>query len=122
MGTVEQTAWRSDPVFGEAGTQRVNTTHVDSIVRLPPGAESVASTALEPHSAVRFGQHAFGVQFHPEIDGAVMRQYLEARRPTLLAEGFDFEGAERAAGDAPQGAAVIDRFLRLALSGRRIGS
>lgn len=118
MGTVEQTAWRSDPLLGEAGTQRVNTTHVDSIVWLPGGAETLASTALEPHSAVRFAQHAFGVQFHPEIDGAVMRQYLEARRSTLLAEGFDLEAAERAAHDAPQGAAVIERFLKLAL-GRR---
>lgn len=118
MGTVAQTAWRSDRVLGEAGTQRVNTTHVDSIVRLPPGAETLASTALERHSAVRFGQHAFGVQYHPEIDGAVMRQYLEARRATLLAEGFDFEAAARAADDAPQGAAVIGRFLGLALGGR----
>ena len=122
MGTVEQTAWRSDPVFGEAGTQRVNTTHVDSIVRLPRGAEVVASTALEPHSAVRFGQHAFGVQFHPEIDGAVMRLYLDARRSMLLAEGFDLEAAERAADDAPHGAAVIERFLRLALGRSGIGS
>lgn len=122
MGTVAQTAWRSDPVFGEAGAQSVNTTHVDSIVRLPRGAEVLASTALEPHSAVRFGRHAFGVQFHPEIDGAVMRQYLEARRPILLAEGFDFEAAQRAAEDAPQGAAVIERFLQLALGRRGTGS
>lgn len=114
MGTVKHDLRRSDPVFGDPGAQRVNMTHVDSLVRLPEAAEALASTALEPHSAVRFGARAWGVQFHPEIDGEVMRQYLEARRPSLLAEGFDLEAAERSAGDAPEGAAVLERFLKLA--------
>lgn len=122
MGTLEQTVWRSDPVFGEPGTQHMNTTHLDSVVELPPGAEVLASSALEPHSALRFGPSAWGVQFHPEIDGEVMRHYLEARRPALLAEGFDWAAAERTAADAPGAAAVIERFLDVASSSARARS
>jgi hypothetical protein len=43
-----------------------------------------------------------------------MRQYIEARRPALIQESFDVESAERSVREAPAGAAVIERFLRVA--------
>ena len=70
--------------------------------------------AQEPYAALRFGPRAWGVQFHPEIDAQVMRHYFEARRATLLAEGFDVGASEAAVRDAPEAARVIDRFLRFA--------
>ena len=94
----------------------VNATHVDSVVELPPGAQVLGSTQLEPNAAVRFAPSAWGVQFHPELDAEVMRHYFAARREVLLAEGFDIAAGERALRDAPEGALVIDRFLRLALA------
>ena len=114
MGSVAFTSWVADPVVGEAGTWPVNTTHLDSVVELPPGARVLGETALEPHGAVRFGPRAWGVQHHPEIDAAVLRQYIAARRPALLAEGLDPIAIERDVQDAPRAAAVIERFLRLA--------
>jgi GMP synthase (glutamine-hydrolysing) len=63
---------------------------------------------------VRFAPSAWGVQFHPELDADVMRCYFQARRSVLGAEGMDVEAAERAVTDAPEGARVIERFLRLA--------
>jgi GMP synthase (glutamine-hydrolysing) len=63
---------------------------------------------------LRFGPLAWGVQFHPELDAEVMRQYIEARRPALIQENFDVESAERSVREAPAGAEVIERFLRVA--------
>lgn len=120
MGTVALERLDADDVLGARGSVLVNTTHVDSVVTLPPGARVLGSTRQEPHAAVRFGPSAWGVQFHPELDAEVMRYYFEARRPLLSAEGFDVAAAERTIGDAPEGAWVIERFLRLA-SGRRGG-
>ena len=118
MGSVEFTALEADPVVGGPGSWLVNSTHLDSVVELPPGARVVGATALEPYAALRFGPLAWGVQFHPELDAEVMRQYIEARRPALLQESFDVESAERSVREAPAGAAVIDRFLRVAAESR----
>ena len=114
MGSVEFTALEADPVVGGPGSWLVNSTHVDSVVELPPGACVVGSTALDPYAALRFGPLAWGVQFHPELDAEVMRQYIAARRPALLQENFDVESAERSVREAPAGAEVIERFLRVA--------
>jgi GMP synthase (glutamine-hydrolysing) len=114
MGTVELTLSRSDPVIGHAGAWHVNSTHVDTLVELPPAAELLGTTQLEPHAAVRFGEAAWGVQFHPELDAQVMREYFAARRSLLDAEGFDLARAEADLRDAPFGAAVIARFLERA--------
>lgn len=114
MGTVELTLSRSDPVIGDAGSWHVNSTHLDTVVELPPAAEVLGTTRLEPHAAVRFGAAAWGVQFHPELDASVMLEYFTARRSLLEAEGFDLAGAERSLRDAPFGARVVARFLQRA--------
>lgn len=89
----------------------VNMSHVDSVVRTPPGARVLASTALEPHAALRFAERAWSVQFHPEFDAYVMRQYIEARRDIIAGEGLDPDSMLSASDDAPFGAAVLRRFL-----------
>lgn len=114
MGTVDLERVEDDAVCGARGRVQVNTTHVDSVVTLPPGARVLARTRQEPHAAVRFGPSAWGVQYHPELDAEVMRYYYDARRAVLSAEGLDVAAAERAVRDAPEGARVIERFLALA--------
>jgi GMP synthase (glutamine-hydrolysing) len=101
-----------DPVLGEVPSMLVNTTHVDSVVELPPGAERFGRTALEPNAAVKFAASAWGVQYHPEVDAEVMRHYVRARRDLLEREAFDAAALERAARDTPEAAGVIARFLQ----------
>ena len=42
---------------------------------------------------MRFGERAWGVQFHPEFDGEIVRGYIEARRELIANEGIDLESA-----------------------------
>jgi GMP synthase (glutamine-hydrolysing) len=114
MGSTRLMLLDDDELLGGRGSFIVNNTHVDSVLELPPGARVLGRTSLEPHAAVRFGPSAWGVQFHPEFDAAVLRDYFVTRRPTLLAEGFDIEAGERGLGDAPDAARLIGRFLELA--------
>ncbi len=122
IGTVKLEARRAFPLLDElAGTNAepvtANATHLDSILELPPGAEVVATTELEPHAVVRFGRKAWGVQFHPEIDQEVMRCYLDERRDAIASEGIDVDELHGAATDAPHGRAVLRRFVeRVVLS------
>jgi GMP synthase (glutamine-hydrolysing) len=114
IGTVELTLLEDDEVLGSRGRMFVNSTHVDSVVALPPGAQVLGRTPQEPNAALRFGPAAWGVQYHPELDGEVMRHYFAARREVLLAEGRDVDAAWLAASDTPDAAALIERFLRAA--------
>lgn len=118
MGTVRFTLSSTDPVLGERGSWPVSASHLDSVVEVPGTAELLGFTALEPHAAVRFGPRAWGVQFHPEIDASVMRQYLDARSDALVVEGFDPAALARGVQETPQGAQVIENFLRFAVAAR----
>lgn len=115
VGTVEVEVLVDDELFppGERPTL-ASMTHLDSVARLPPGARVLARTALEPHAVVRFGPRALGVQFHPELDGAAIAAYVEARRQRIEAHGLDWERLREAARDAPWGAGVLRHFARIA--------
>lgn len=101
-----------DPLFsGLPGEIEVNATHVDTVTKLPEGAVVLATTPLEPHAAFRIGEWAYGVQFHPEIDGDVMRGYVRAREPIIRGEGLPFEQIHDRIKDAPHGAVVLRNFV-----------
>lgn len=118
IGTVAFRARGSDLLFSDVPSFIVNSTHVDSVLELPPDAELLGETALEPHAAARFGPWAWGVQFHPEIDAEVMRYYVRARHEALVAEGFDVPRLLEEARDAPESCDIIRRFLSLARQAR----
>ncbi len=91
----------------------VQVTHIESVLELPAGARLLASSAADPHHAFSVGDSIWGVQFHPEFDGDVIRAYLDARREIIRGEGIDPEPLRRAARDSPHGPAVLRRFSAL---------
>ena len=113
IGTVAMTRTGDDLLFD--AVPRVftaNATHVDSVVRLPPGARILAESPLEPTQAFAVGETMRAVQFHPEIDGDAMRRYVRARAHLITGEGGDAEAVLARSGDAPQGEACLRNFLR----------
>jgi GMP synthase (glutamine-hydrolysing) len=84
---------------------RAQSAHRQSVLRAPPGALALARSALEPLQAMRIGERAWGVQFHPEFSAGAMRGFLDAGAPRA------------AAAPAPQAARLLRRFARLARAG-----
>ena len=112
IGTVDVDKLVDDPIFdGLPSSFAVNATHVDTVALPPPGATTLASTALEATAAFAIG-NARAVQFHPEIDGDVMRGYLDARREILAREGFDVEPMIERARDVDAGPRILQNFVR----------
>ena len=114
IGTVKLDATEhaaTDPLFdGLPACFSVNASHVDTVERLPPGATLLSMTSLERHAAFRVGR-AWGVQFHPEFDGAVMRGYAVARREAIESEGLTWERIHATAEDAPHAVALMRNFV-----------
>jgi len=101
IGTVRLDRVADDPIFARLPRSfPVNATHVDAVVRLPPGAEVIATTAKDAASAFRVGPRVHGVQFHPEFDDDVMRGYLHARSGVIREEGGDPDALLAAVGGA----------------------
>jgi GMP synthase (glutamine-hydrolysing) len=125
MGTVcidLQAEAQADPLFaGLPAAFPAQATHLQSVLRPPPGATVLARNGHDACHAFRWGSAAWGVQFHPEFSTTHMRGYVHARRDALAREGRD--PARMAAGiaAAPHARRVLRRFVRHArtLAARR---
>jgi len=117
IGTVEAAlaaAARDDDLLGHfRGALLVQSSHLESVLELPPGATRLATTQRDPNHAFRVGRAAWGVQFHPEFDADIVRGYIAARREALLEEGVDADALSRSAVDGPDGTAVLRRFAEI---------
>jgi len=89
----------------------VHVSHSQSVLRLPPGAIRLAGNHWDRNQAFRFGDCAWGVQFHPEFDAGIMHAY--AAEEQSLAEITIF--------DTPFGAQILRRFASLALGLPSVG-
>ena len=54
---------------------------------LPDGAELLATGPDFPNQAFRYGERAYGLQFHPEVSPAVARRWMEEASASLEAHG-----------------------------------
>ncbi len=69
-------AGESDPVLSAfASSQRVFQWHEDGI-DLPPDCTHLAHSPASRVQAFRFGQHAYGLQFHLEVDSHLIERWL----------------------------------------------
>jgi len=81
-------AGSTDPVLSSfTDVQRVFQWHEDNI-ELPSGCERLAGSSVCPVQAFRHGEHAYGFQFHLEVDRFLIERWLTvpANRPVLDAE------------------------------------
>jgi hypothetical protein len=99
-----------DPLFaGLPDTIDVQATHRQSVLAAPPQATVLARSDKDACQSFRWGEHVWGVQFHPEFSTAMMRSYIHARREALgqrrhlpsRAAARGAAGAAFAAGVAP---------------------
>jgi GMP synthase (glutamine-hydrolysing) len=110
---------RKDPLFdGLPDRLRVNQSHRDEVTSLGPSVRRLASGAHTETQSLAVGPHVRGVQFHPEMDGKVVRRIMVHRR-LILAD--DLEQRRRPhsiddligrAADTPDAERVLSNFAR----------
>ncbi|RDZ26464.1 glutamine amidotransferase [Lysobacter silvisoli] len=78
----------SDPLFaGLPPRFGAQATHLQTVLRAPDGATVLARSVHDACHAFRWGDRAWGVQFHPEFSATHMRGYVRARQDALRNEG-----------------------------------
>lgn len=102
-----------DLLGGFAPAITVPVSHRQSLRRLPDGAILLARSDREPHQAFRFGERAWGVQFHPEFDAEATVAYIDFCQADLVAEGQDPATLRASCSDSPVGAAILRRFAEI---------
>jgi len=106
---------REDPLFSGLPAQfPVHTTHSQSVLALPPGAVLLAENDFEPHHAFRLGTCAWGVQFHPEYDSRIMRDYIIAQADSLTDVGRKPAALLSAVRETPAANSTLKKFASLA--------
>jgi len=102
-----------DPLFAGLPVQiDAQTTHRQSVMKLPAQATLLARSEKDAHQAFRWGESVWGVQFHPEFSTATMRHYIHARREALAGEGTCHHTLLKSVRPAPLARQVLRRFVR----------
>lgn len=104
----------ADELFGNLPAEfPVHTTHMQSVLQLPPHAEVLAWNSFEAHHAVRFAPRAWGLQFHPEFTPESMSHYIRIRSEALKNEGLDPQQLHAEIEETPVSASLLRRFVAL---------
>ena len=115
MGTVDiqlHPAAQNDPVFAPIPERfAAQVTHLQTVLAPPPGATVLARSDHDACHAFRWGEAAWGVQFHPEFSATHMRGYVHARRVALQQEGQCPRAITRNVRAAPEARRVLKRFV-----------
>ncbi len=102
-----------DPLFaGLPPRFPAQATHLQTVLRVPEGATVLAQSVHDACHAFRWGERAWGVQFHPEFSAGHMRGYVQARHEALAQEGRCAKQLSRNISAAPHSRRVLRRFVR----------
>jgi GMP synthase (glutamine-hydrolysing) len=114
--TVQLTpAGRRDPLFAwaQGGEIEVQATHVDAVDPLPPDATLLASNENCAAQAYRLSPTVAGVQFHPEVPPAALRDLILSRADKIRSEGRDPKQLAEQVRET-QSHRLLEAFVRLA--------
>jgi GMP synthase (glutamine-hydrolysing) len=91
----------------------VQVCHTQSVIHLPEQARLLGWSEQHPNQAFAIGDHAWGVQFHPEFNARAVRKYVQHARRKLTAQGQQPELILQSIHEAATGGQILRRFAAL---------
>ena len=91
----------------------VQASHKQAVLNLPEQAIRLASSEMDQNHAFRYGEQAWGVQFHPEFSRDIVRAYIAYYAEALSAQGVDHRSLLETSREASLSQQILERFARL---------
>jgi len=98
------------------------TTHRQSVLVPPRGAEVLARSQRDPHQLLRYAPNTLSSQFHPEFTPDFMRAYIEVRADALRDEGLDPDALAADVRETEAARMLLERFAQDALNRQRVAA
>jgi GMP synthase (glutamine-hydrolysing) len=103
-----------DALLGRLETPiKVHVTHTQTVLRLPEKARRLALSEKDGNQAFVVGDCAWGVQFHPEYDTEVVKEYIRQHKKILLRQGQDPDELMARSVDTSYGGEILRRFVAI---------
>ena len=94
-------------------------THAQTVLSLPDRAVRLAANGFEKCHAMRVGDCAWGVQFHPEYNTGIMESYVGEQSEELEAAGMNPDEILRTVRATQEAAGILRRFAEICKCGDR---
>lgn len=91
-------------------------THQQAVTELPDEVTILGTTVLDKHHCFRYKKHMWGLQFHPEFNAAIIKDYISTRSSDLIKEGFDPKKMINEIGEIDHGSTIMQSFKNLCLN------
>jgi GMP synthase (glutamine-hydrolysing) len=88
-------------------------THYQSVVKLPIGAKILAKNKHDNHQAIRYKKNIWGIQFHPEFDQGIMKEYIFHQKETLLQNKVDIDKLLLDVKKCDKSSAILMNFAKI---------
>lgn len=101
-----------DPIFSYLPSQFPgHATHYQCALSIPSGAVLLAASDHEPHQAFRYGNHVWGIQFHPEFDAEAMRYYVVQQAEKIEEHGGNVDALLSNVKETRKSAGIMVKFV-----------
>ncbi len=105
---------KKDELFrGLPSDIRAYVAHAQTVKQIPEDAVVLAKNSFEEHHALRFRNHIWGVQFHPEFSDDLLKEYIQLGRERIASQGYDVDQLLYTAERHEYGKMLLKRFIEL---------
>ena len=104
-------AGKSDPLF-EGLPQIESVEWHDDTFDIPSGAVALARSESCAHQAFRFGQYAYGLQFHPEVSSVMLAEWIKEAGEPIDRSSFQRAVESKVVALQTQADRLVDNFVR----------
>ena len=113
-----------DPLLGDLPpTFQSYVAHLQGVLKAPDSAVVLVSDDKGSIQAMRIGDHAWGLQFHPEFNRTIMNAYIDWQHGAVADSGQNGEEVKSRVVECERARALLARFVEMALGGvKKVGS
>jgi len=88
-------------------------THYQSVLKMPKGAMVLAKNGSDNHQAIRYNKNIWGVQFHPEFDKKIMKEYIINQKVDLKKLNIPIDTLLNSLRDCDKSSQILTNFEKI---------